>query len=58
MTVWSDGTCDCTASAVGSSDAHVSTALASAWPRIVTSSGIERRVFVGTATAPALCTAA
>ena len=30
----------------------------SAWPRIVTSSGADRRVFAGTITAPALCTAA
>ena len=52
------GTLVATAARVGRRERSVTAALASAWARIVASSTGVRRVLVGTATAPALCTAA
>ena len=52
------GTAARTARACSSSSLHVNITEISAWPRIATISGVDRRVFAGTMTAPALCTAA
>ena len=54
----SEGTFARTARACSSRLVQVNIAEISACPRIAIISGVERRVFAGTITAPALCTAA
>ena len=54
----SEGTLRRAAASASRWEAQVTAADASAWPRMVLVSAAVRRVLVGTATAPALCTAA